>query len=96
MELKTCLGNKYSNSKCAHSVRKVLVGVDICNEVLVWCACRQLSWGRSFEQSSSQWLGTSPAMGRGGSHGGSGVGQWGGEASFQEHTSLQRENDNPD
>ena len=35
-------------------------------------------------------------MGRGGSHGGSGVGQWGGEASFQEHTSLQRENDNPD
>ena len=24
---------------------------------------RQLSWGRSFEQSSSRWLGTSPAVG---------------------------------
>ena len=31
-----------------------------------------------------------------GSHGGTGVGQWGGEASFQDHTSLQRDNDNLD
>ena len=60
MELKTCLRNKYS-SRRAHSVReRAGRGSD---EALMWCAwsSRQLSWGRSFEQSSSRWLGTSPA-----------------------------------
>ena len=40
MELKTCLGNRYSNRKRAHSVREVLVGVDVCDDALVCCECR--------------------------------------------------------